>query len=167
MKKQIHILEGLMILIIILIAGLLSIKFIYHINHEKVDTAYMWNINFNNLQVTEGSKEGKINLSNNTLTLDVTLEKETEYYEFTLDIENKGTLNAQLKNINLAIDNPKNILTYQLNYLDGSTPKINDIINSNTIQTIIVRIEYPKQTNKIYEALNLSLSLSMEYTAVY
>lgn len=167
MKKQIHILEGLMILIVILIAGLLSIKFIYHINNEKMDTTYMWNINFNNLQVTNGSKKGEIELKDNTLNLNVTLEKETEFYEFTLDIENNGTLDAKLTELNLNVDNPKNVLTYKLTYQDGKEIKKEDILKSNTKETIIVRIDYPKQKNKIYESLSLSLSLNIQYTAIY
>ena len=167
MKKQLHILKGLFILTIIFIASLLSIKFFYKINNEQLDTNYLWNIKFNNIIVEEGSQEGKIDFTDNNLTLEVELSKVKEYYEFTIDIENSGTLNAKLDTINLAIDNPKNILTYQVTYLDGTTIKQGDIIESQSKKTIKVRIDYPETKEKIYDALKLSLTLNMKYIASY
>lgn len=167
MKKQIHILEGIIILTFIFIAGLLAISFIYRINHEKLDTSYMLNINFNNLKISEGSKEGQVSLENNILLLDVTLNNETEYYELTIDIENTGTLNANLDELELTNTKENNILTYKLTYLDGREIRKNDILKSSSKETIILRIDYPKQEEKIYEALELSLSLKMQYSAIY
>ncbi len=167
MKKQIHIIQGIIILLIIFIALLISIKFIYKINNEQVDTSYMWNINLTNLKITEGSIEGTTKLENNTLTTEVTLKKEKEYYEFTFDIENTGTLDAIIDNINLFVDNKKNILTYKVSYLDGTSLNKGDVLKSNTNKTILVRIDYPKQTNKIYDELTLKITLSLIYKAIY
>lgn len=167
MKKILHILEGLFIITLIIIASLLSIKFLYKINNEKVDTEYLWNINFTNLQIKEGSKNGNIKLKDNQLTLDVKLDKEQQFYEFSIDIENKGEFKAKLDNLILDVDNPKNILTYKLAYKDGTTIKKGDIINPKTTQSIIIRVEYPKQKEKVYDALKLSLTLKMKYIASY
>jgi len=166
MKKQLHILGGILILVFILVAGLFTIKFIYNIKHEKLDTSYMWNINFTNLQVSEGSKEGNITLDNNKLNLEVTLEKEEEYYEFTIDVENKGTLDAKISKLDIDIDNPKDILKYEINYSDGMSIDVGDKLLSSETKTIKVKIYYPKQDNKIYEALKLKLSLNIEYTTL-
>ena len=163
MKKQIHILEGLLILIVILLLGLLTIKFIYHIKHEDVDRSYMWNINFANLVVTEGSKEGKINLKNNNVTLD----KENDFYEFIIDIENKGTLDAKLTNYKIDVQNPEKILKYKITYLNDVSIDQGDVLESNSNKTIKVRVEYPKQKNKVYKSLNLKLTLNIEYSPIY
>lgn len=167
MKKQIHILQGLFILTFITIVSLLTIKFIYKINQETVDTSYMWNIKLNNIKIKEGSKNCKTTIENNILKTEVLLEKEEEFYEFTFDVENNGTLDAKLSQINLGIDNPKNILTYKITYQDGTTINKEDIIKSNSKKTILVRVDYPKQTDKIYEALKLSLTLNLTYVAIY
>lgn len=167
MKKQIHILEGIMILTTILISGLLVIKFIYHINHEKMDTTYMWNIKLTNLHVKEGSKEGIISLDNNLLNLKLVLEEENEFYEFTLDIVNEGTLSSELDNINLNVENEQGILTYDIKYIDQTELKKGDIIKSNETKTIKIRIDYPKQEEKIYESLKLNMSLELKYKALY
>lgn len=167
MKKQLHILEGLLILTFIFIAGLLTIKFISYVNHEEVDTNYMWDIHFKNLQIEEGSKNATISLEEDVLKLNVILDKEEEYYAFYLDIENSGTLDAELDTIDFLVNNKKEILTYKLSYVDGREIKKGDVLVSNTKEKIMVRIEYPKQENKIYEALALDLSLQMHYIPVY
>ncbi len=167
MKKQLHILEGLLILTVILLLGLLVIKFIYHIKHEHVDTTYMWNINFSNLTVTEGSKTGKISLNNNTIDLDVTLNNEKEFYEFTIDINNKGTLDAEITNINLNADNPDNILKYQVTYLNDVSIDKGDILSAESSKTIKIRVEYPENNQKETKATTLKLSLYIEYSSIY
>lgn len=163
MKKQLHILKGLIILNIIFILSLLLVRFIYNILHEQVDTTYMWNINLTNLKVKDGSKNGNISLKDNKIVLDVTLKEEQDYYEFSFDIENNGSLDATLKEYNLKIDNPKNILIYSILYKDNTKINIGDTLKSNKVNTIKVRIDYPKQPTKIYDELNIKVSLSLKY----
>ena len=159
--------EGLIILIIILLLGLLTIKFIYHIKHENVDTSYIWNINFSNLVVTEGSKEGHISLNNNSIDLDVTLSKEKEFYEFLIDVNNTGTLAAEITDLSINVENPDNILKYTVTYENGISIDKGDKLESNETKTIKVRIEYPTQKSKVYKSLNLKLSLNIEYSPIY
>ena len=167
MKKQLHILEGIIILTIILLLGLLAIKFTYQIRHEKVDTSYMWNINFKNLVVTEGSKTGKISLNNNTIDLDVTLDKEGQFYEFVIDVVNSGSLDAKITDLQINVDNPDNVLKYKLTYANDVSIDKGDILESNKSKTIKIRVEYPKQKNKNYKSLNLKLSIYIEYSPIY
>ena len=167
MKKQIHILQGIIIILVIFISFLLSVKFIYKINNEQVDTEYIWNINLTNLTISEGSVTGTTTLEDNTLTTTVTLKNESDYYEYTFDIENNGSIESILDSITLGIDNPKNILTHQVTYLDGTPINKGDTILPNSKKTILVRIDYPKQESKIYEELTLSISLNLKYIAKY
>ena len=163
MKKQIHIQKGLFILTLIFICSLLLITFVYRISHEKVDTSYMWNITLTNLKIKEGSEEGKISLKDNKVDLDLTLKEENDFYEFSFDIDNNGTLDAILDEYNLSIDNPKNIITYNITYLNGNPLKKGDILNNKSTLAIKVRIDYPKQEKKIYDELNIKISLSLKY----
>ena len=52
----------------------------------------------------------RISEKDNKVTLDLTLKEEKEFYEFSFDIENKGTLDAILDEYNLSIDNKQNII---------------------------------------------------------
>lgn len=163
MKKQIHILKGLFILTLIFILSLCLITFTHKILHEKVDTTYMWNIKLTNLKIKEGSQKGTISLKDNKVSLDLTLKEEKEFYEFTFDIENKGTLDATLEEYNLKVDNKKNIITYNITYLNDEPIHKGDILNNDSTQTIKVRIDYPEQEKKIYEELNIKITLSLKY----
>ena len=167
MKKQIHILQGIIILTFIFIASLLIVKFVYQIRHEQMDTSYMWNINLTNPNIIEGSEEAELNLDNNQISLDLTLQNENDFYELLLDIENNGTLSAKLEDIIFNVDNEKEILKYSLTYEDNSEIKVGDIIKSNSKKTIKIKIVYPQQQEKIYEALKLSLNLNLKYSAIY
>ena len=42
-----------------------------------------------------------------------------------------------------------------------------DILESKSKKTILIRVDYPKQKDKVYEALKLSLTLNIKYTAIY
>ena len=163
MKKQIHILKGLFILTLIFILSLLLVTFVYRILHEDVDTSYIWNINLTNIKEKEGSTKAKLATKDNNISLDLVLKEENEFYEFTFDIENKGTLDAKLEEYDLKIENPKNILTYKINYLNGKEINKGDILNNDSTQTIKVRIDYPQQEAKIYEELNIKISLTLKY----
>ena len=113
MKKQLHILQGIIILLIILIISLLLIKFLYKINNEKIDTTYIWNLSLNNLNI-KGNEKSNTTINDNTITSEIILEKETDYYEYTFDITNKGTKKAKLNSLNIEANNPKNILVYTI-----------------------------------------------------
>ena len=167
MKKQIHILEGLIIIIILIIALLMSIKFIYNIKHETLDTSYMWNIEFNNLKIIEGSEEGNLSLKDNQINLEANLKNEGEYISFTIDITNHGSLDAKINDINLKVDNPTNILTYSISYINKEPINIDDILLGKETKTILITIKYPKQPKKIYDPLNLKLAINISYTAIY
>mgnify|MGYP006916022877 CR=1 FL=1 len=167
MKKQIHILEGILILTFIVIASLLSVIFIYKINHEKVETDYMWNIEFSNLNISEGSQKGTLTLNDNIINLDVSLKDDSEFFEFTIDVTNNGSLKAKIDEININEEKDNEILKYTISYLDDTPLKEGDILNSHTKKTIKIKIYYPKQKDKIYEKLNLKLTFNINYVAIY
>lgn len=163
MKKFIHILKGHIILILIFIFSLLLISFVHKVLHEEVDTSYIWNIKLTNLKVKEGSKKGDISLKDNKVELDLTLKDEKDFYEFSFDIENNGTLDAVLDEYIINVDNKKNILTYNISYINDKQILKGDVLNNKSTQTIKVRIDYPKQEKKVYDKLNIKISLMLKY----
>lgn len=164
MKKQMHILEGIMILIIVFIAFLLLSWFIYKVNHEKIDTTYIWNVKFDNLNIKDGSK-GSVTYTNESLVVDVILKEFDEFMEFSIDVINYGSIDAILDSYELDVNNMREILKYSVTYLDGKEVKEGDIIGSNDKKTLVVKIFYPPQETKIYLALELKLSLNMHFIA--
>lgn len=163
MKKQIHILEGLFIIVFVFICSFLAIKFIYNVNHEKIDTSYMWNIEMSNIVISDGSVDGDISLEDNEVILDVVFKSDGSFYEFSFNISNNGSLDAYLINENLVAQVDNDCLNYAISYSNGTEIKEGDILESNETKNIVVRIEYPKQDDKVYKELNLKLNFSLEY----
>ena len=44
MKKALCLIENIIIFLLLLISCLSFVKFIYQINHENIDTSYVWDI---------------------------------------------------------------------------------------------------------------------------
>ena len=158
MKKVLHHILKIGILFLFFFFFFVGIKLIYHIEKEEVDTSYMWNISYLNLQFTEGSKEGKVFLQDNSLAMEVVFEKEEEFYEFQVDMCNNGSMDALITAIHTDIENEDKVLKTELFYLDHQELKQGDLIKSGETKSIRIRISYPKQEKKIYEALEITFS---------
>ena len=166
MKKFKSFLTNLSLAVLTMMAIVLLSEFVQKVDKEDVNTNYMWNIKYSNVVISEGSKAGNIKLENNSFDLDVTLNNELEFYEFTIDVANNGSLDAKVTKVVNDIQNDRGILTSTVTYLDGSQIKKGDILRAGEKKTIKVRIDYPKQENKVYEALSLKLNFYLGFSAI-
>ena len=58
-----------------------------------------WNIIFENIEVMDGSVNGEANIVDNTsVSFSADLNKPGDYFEFVIDVSNKGTLDAFVSN---------------------------------------------------------------------
>ena len=167
MKKVLSFLENLLVISLLFVCILVFIKFVYGINHETIDTKYLWDITYSDIKVTDGSTGGEVNNDANNLNLSVTLKNEGEFYEFTYQINNNGNFKAQIAKINKIIDSKDNILTATITYVDGTEIKEGDIIESKESKVVKIRIDYPKQEQKIYDELTLNLSFLITFVPYY
>ncbi len=167
MKKLKIIIEILGILIIFAGGCYLIYKFVHKIEKEKIDTSYMWNLKYQNMKVKRGSKEGKLKETKDGIELNVTLKEPKEFYEVSFEIENYGSLDAYISNIKKEVTSTDNILKSTITYFDGEEIHKGDKINSKSKKRFKLRIDYPKQKEKIYKELNLKLNFSLEFKADY
>ena len=156
----------ILIMIAIFVGGaFLAYKFTNKIHKEKLDTTYMWNVKYQNIKVTEGSKEGETKESKNGISISVTLKDPKEFYEVTFDVENYGSLDAYVNEVISKVNSTDNILTSSISYLDGKEIKKGDKLKSGEKKTIKIRIDYPKQKEKIYKELKLDIEFSIHFKA--
>ena len=114
-----------------------------------------WDIYLDNVQVTPGSVSGdKVSqppvISNEKLAVSyhVHLDDPGDYYEFTVDAVNNGTINAMIESIHSvmddqSLDNLPSYLTYSVTYANDQPVLVNQSLNKNTTRTFKVRIEFP------------------------
>jgi len=167
MKNVLSFLENLLVISLLFVCVLVFIKFVYGINHETIDTKYLWNITYSDIKVTEGSTGGEVKNDPSSMNLSVTLKNEGEFYEFTYKINNNGNLSAQIAKINKIIESKDNVLQATITYEDNSEINEGDIIKAKETRVVKVRIDYPKQEKKIYDELTLNLSFLITFVPYY
>ncbi len=133
------------------------------INGTGKINANSWNIHFDNVQVTEGSVAlstgDSIPIINSTTLTDVTytitLKEPGDFYEFTVDVVNDGTIDAMVGLVSnklggVEIDNTHplpNYLNYLVTYYDGIEIATNHFLKAGESDAFKVRLEYPRDIN--------------------
>ena len=132
-----------------------------------------WNVYFTNVQVSEGSVEAAVTpttTGTTTTSIDytVTLDKPGDFYEFTVDAVNNGTIDAMIQNVNMtSLDTDvEKYLSYTATYLDGTALTQNDVLEADNYATYKVRVEFKKNISASdldEEGVNLTLSFGVNY----
>lgn len=181
MRKQ----NRIFLLIVLLLVIGIGYAFVYgdlKIEGIALVKKQSWDVYFDNIQVTQGSKTpvsgATIDDNNPTqLGFNIYLENPGDFYEFTFDTVNNGTIDAMITNISITDgDNPielPNYVTYSFKYISGRDVVKYHLLekksgNNPTIQTMKVRLEFrsdinPSDLEGISE-LNLNLKFVLTYS---
>ena len=101
-RKQQSMKNAIILLILILGIGYALIQSNLNINGTANMGAPTWNIHWANVQVKEGSVSAStptINSAQTTVTYSVVLNIPGDYYEFTVDAVNSGTIDGMIESI--------------------------------------------------------------------
>ena len=114
-----------------------------------------WDVHFENVQVTQGSVTATtVPTSDDTTTTEITyavnFTKPGDFYEFTVDIVNDGTIDAMIDLVSNDLyesdgTTTKTLPAYLIStatYNDGTAIAKNQILKANTSEKIKVRIEF-------------------------
>ena len=139
-----------------------------------------WDIHFDNIQVTEGSvpiqsggQSATIDDNNTLITYSILLPRPRDYYEFTVDVVNSGTIDGMVNLISnqvFAADGiteiaKPNYIKYTIAYLNGNIIEKNHILRANTSETYKIRVEYNDESTSIIpsQTENLVYKFQVEY----
>ena len=156
----------ILLLLLVITVGYAVLQSSITINGTSRITDARWDIHFDNISVSPGSVEigegdsaASITISDNTkVTYAVTLDKPGDFYEFTFDAINDGTIDGMVSVVTTTLkvgdgeavvigDNNENLpsyLNYSVTYADGSEIKRNHEIKAGEIESYKVRIEFNK-----------------------
>ena len=167
-KSQISV---LLLILLGLSIGFAALATTLKINGSATITKNTWNIYWDNIAnqdgVTPTTSEivsEDANHPNNIVTFEVTFDKPGDYYEFTVDAVNAGTLDAEILSIEKKYNDTvipetgtsplPSYLKYEVKYADDTLPAIGDglakaqDLTSNppvyTTKTYKIRVEYDK-----------------------
>ena len=132
-----------------------------------------WNVYFNNVQVSEGSVDASVvptttGTSTTSIDYTVTLDKPGDFYEFTVDAVNNGTIDAMIESINMtSLDTDvAKYLSYTATYLDGTPLAGQDVLEANDTTAYTVRVEFKKDIESAdlsEDDINLTLTFGVNY----
>lgn len=142
-----------------------------------------WDVHFANLQVSSGSveatTEAAIDTNDNTLiNYSVNLEKPGDFYEFTVDVVNGGSIDGMIDAItsNISINNAPLIaittetlpsyLDFSLTYSDGTAIIPNHKLDAGTQEKYKVRVEFKEDISENdlpSSSQNLNISITANY----
>jgi len=131
-----------------------------------------WNLYFENINITEGSvkatKDPTIENLTTEITYSVNLNVPGDFYEFTVDATNGGTIDAMVAEIseNSLTTEQKRYLSYTVTYSDGTKIKQYDRLDAGKTEKLIVRLEFKKDITEEdlpKEETTITLSLNTYY----
>ena len=133
-----------------------------------------WNIHLENVQVTTGSVSATtptINTNKDTVTYSITLNKLGDFYEFTVDCKNDGSINGMISNISSKLNGEElttlpNALSYSLTYSDGVEIANKHLLKAGEKVTYKLRVEYRTDIN-ISDIPSTEQTLNFSFTITY
>ena len=166
-------------IILILLVVCLGIGYSYlntelNINGTANINSANWSVYWNNVQVESGSVTAStptIDSDKTTVSYTVTLEKPGDYYEFTVDAVNAGTIDAMIETIDsklngVTMEEVPAYLDYGISYADDTPLEENQELLHDSTETYKVHIGYSENI-EANELPTTNQSLSLELTVTY
>ena len=169
--------DNIKILLVLLIVGL-GLGYAYinsdlNINGTAQVNSANWDVHWANIQVSTGSVSANSPTISNQTTVNysVVLNLPGDYYEFTVDAVNGGSIDAMIDTIDsklngATITNLPDYLKYTVTYSDGVELEQNHQLLHNTTETYKVRIEY-RTDIELNQLPATNQTLSLQFTVTY
>ena len=169
--------KTLYIILSIVLISIFSLTIVYaalsvtlNIQGNAQVVASNWDIHLANPTVKSGSVSGNApSISGNNLSFSVNLTKPGEFYEFTVDVVNDGTIDAMIDSV---VKTPElttaqaKYLKYEISYANGESINTKQTIKSKTKTPIKVRIEYRNDLSAS-DLPSTTTNLSLKLTLIY
>lgn len=141
----------------------LDIEGIVHVKDAK------WDVHFTNFQAMQGSVEpvSDPTVTNTNVTFSAKLDEPGDFYGFTVDVTNQGTINADISNISLTPDfSTIDYIDATVAYNNDNPIQIGDILAAGKTKTIKVLLKYKEGIDdSLYPTQNqtFNVTLTLDY----
>ncbi len=165
------------ILIIMVIVLFLSFGYAYlntslNINGATNVNSSTWNVYWDNVVISNGSVTGSqvtqtpiIDTNKTAVSFQVRLSKPGDYYEFTVDAKNAGSIDAMIDTITKTVNVP-NYLRYTVTYGDDLELAQYQSLRAGTTETYKVRVEFRTDINAS-DLPSTAQSITLSFGATY
>ena len=175
-KRKKSLIIGVLLLILGLGLGYAFLTTTLNISGTTDVDANTWNVYWDNVQVAEGSVAATtptIDSSKTTVTYSAHLSKPGDYFEFTVDAKNDGSIDAMIDTINFSgtlngstFTTLPPYLYFNLTYADDTFMQEGHLLRSNGKATYKMTIAYRTDIDPSalpQEASSISLSVGINY----
>ena len=162
----------LIVLLLLLGVGYAYLTANLSINGTAGISGANWDVHFENVNVTEGSVEATtpvIDVAKTTVSYNITLSEPGDFYEFTVDAKNGGTIDAMIGSITSKLNEEEitdlpAYLEYKVTYGGGLDIENNHLLAAGDVETYKVRIGYKSDISSdelpaTDQSFNLSFSV--------
>ena len=169
--------DNIKILLIILVLGL-GIGYAYinsdlNINGTAQVNSANWDVHWANIQVTNGSVSASSPTISNQTTVNysVVLNTPGDYYEFTVDAVNGGSIDAMIDTIDSKLNGATittlpDYLSYIITYSDGVELEPNHILRVNSTETYKIKVMY-RDDIELNQIPASNQALNLQFTVTY
>lgn len=170
---------GFVVLLFMIVSITIGYSFLsasLNINGTSIINVTNWDVHFNNIQVTNGSVTATtaptIDTSKLNISYEVNLLNPGDFYEFTVDVVNGGSVDAKMTSLPAltGVSSAQDVYTnYTFTHTDGTpiTNLANENLNAGVTKTYKVRIEFDRnisasQLPTAIQTMNLNVALAYE-----
>lgn len=161
-----------MLIVLTMAYASLAVNLGIKVNGAKKVDALNWNIQFENIQKDEDSvtaiKEAEIDESKTGIEYEIALNTLGDFYSFSVDISNTGTMDAKIYDIieKTITDEQRNYIEYYVRYTNGDEIKKDDTLDAGEKKNVTVMVRFREDLEKEDLPVN-STDLDLSYKIVY
>ena len=159
--------------LIVISIGYAALNTTLNINGKSTISKNTWDVYFDNVVVNNGSVEAvKIPTVSDKTTVDfeVSLNLPGDYYEFTVDLINNGTIDAMIESVEktpVLTEAQAKYLNYTVTYENGEAITTKQLVNKESFVRLKVKVELRKDVNpadlpEVGDVLYLSFTVNYQ-----
>ena len=168
-------LQLVILLVLVSLVGTMSIAYAVlsttlNINGTAQVQDASWNVHFDSVQVNPYSVPiNPIITDNNKITFSADLTTPGDFYKFTVDIVNEGSIDAMIESIAQVPElttEQKKYLRYEVEYIDGTSINDSQLLKSGETKTISILFSY-RNDIPVSDLPNTETDFDLEIVLVY
>ena len=156
------------ILILFISIGFAALTANLSINSGITFLPQSFHIYFNNISVNQNSvnkNNPTLSSSKKNITFTTSINEPGDFYEFTFDVVNDGTMDAAISEIvkSSLTETQEKYLTYTTRYYGEREIKVDDILHAGYKERIVVRVEYKYDVDEVVSLGNITFNFGLNY----
>ena len=156
------------ILILFISIGFAALTANLSINSGITFLPQSFNVYFANISLNQNSvnkNNPTLSSSKKNITFTTSINEPGDFYEFSFDVVNDGTMDAAISEIvkSSLTETQEKYLTYTTRYYGEREIKVDDILHAGYKERVVVRVEYKYDVDEVVSLGNITFNFGLNY----